>query len=470
MKPYLPLCLLFLLIGICQAAPQLLITANVTSLPKAGGSILLTAAYYNSTPPYYFRFYSINSTGAQQSFIGSTASSNSPVQSLKINMLNGVHYYMAQGFANAIGGNSTNIVEVITSPAFASSFTSNANHVEIGQNVVLAASASGGFAPYFFVLYRQNMTTGAWKELQAQSNASAVTFKLQPPIGNDIYFAKISDATGNYTYTTNTPVWVNKTGTLYLSPSYSVIEPWSSITFKNTSAGGEPPYHNYSYAVSGGAYWLDNNTVAFNGLGEYNVTLHAFDSLGIEANGSTAIYSAYLPSIIQEGSCYLIANLSQTEEFSLNFSGIKVRGIENFITPDYAGVTLNGNSITLYPQEPYGLGGFYATLNSISWLPILITINLTVCSGSLVTASTSTSSSSTLSTSSTTMPTSSTISISTTTTVPASSTTLPSNSMQKQPQSNQALTVIIMDILVVVLVLTFSAWSFERKKRRKAKT
>ncbi len=80
---------------------------------------------------------------------------------------------------------------------------------------------------------------------------------------------------------------------------------------------------------------------------------------------------------------YQVTNITEYSTFSLTLCGNVINVIENYITPIYAGVTINGQQYALYPGVQTQLTNvgkyYYAELEGISYLPILhtITLNLT---------------------------------------------------------------------------------------------
>ncbi len=78
---------------------------------------------------------------------------------------------------------------------------------------------------------------------------------------------------------------------------------------------------------------------------------------------------------------YEIANFSQDNSETLTVGGTAFTVVENFITPTSAGVTVNGQSLTLSPGAPVqvlnttGIA-YYVELSSVSYLPVLQTVAL----------------------------------------------------------------------------------------------
>jgi hypothetical protein len=68
--------------------------------------------------------------------------------------------------------------------------------------------------------------------------------------------------------------------------------------------------------------------------------------------------------------------------YSLN--GVSYQVVENFISPEYAGVTVNGASYTLYPNAQMTINsstGAYIELTQVNYLPVQHSVDLILCSG-----------------------------------------------------------------------------------------
>jgi hypothetical protein len=89
------------------------------------------------------------------------------------------------------------------------------------------------------------------------------------------------------------------------------------------------------------------------------------------------------PVIITLGSnCYYISNIASLNTFRVSFSSEFINVTDNFITPNYTGATINGASYSLYPQYKVPITGAtaYVILENISYVPILQTVALEICS------------------------------------------------------------------------------------------
>jgi hypothetical protein len=80
---------------------------------------------------------------------------------------------------------------------------------------------------------------------------------------------------------------------------------------------------------------------------------------------------------------YTIANFSQANSETVLIGSESITVVENFITPTTAGITVNGQSLTLPLDTPVQFlnttgSAYYAELTGISYLPALQTITLSV--------------------------------------------------------------------------------------------
>ena len=91
----------------------------------------------------------------------------------------------------------------------------------------------------------------------------------------------------------------------------------------------------------------------------------------------------FKPVVSQNASCYTVSDLAQMGQVAITQNGTIVVNITlNYITPDYAGVTVNGQSMQLNKTQPVKITNtlFTIELTGIQYLPILQTVTLGVCS------------------------------------------------------------------------------------------
>jgi len=345
------------------------------------------------------------------------------------------------------------------------SFTANRAYADIGQNLTLLATASGGTAPYTFEFFHANATTG--NTIGYFNNAYTASLPVHlKQAGTANYLLRVYDY--NWLNETNATIslTVNASPVLALAPKNITTQPYTSVMFSNTVTGGTPPYSNYSIDVEGvNSAGLSNNIVAVNGTGLYLVTEVARDLLGRQAKGSALIDVALAPTVATTANCQIINNFSQTEVVPLTVGWNATSVVENYITPDYAGVTIGTNSITIYPNNAfvYGGSGYYVRLLNLSWIPILQTISIAICPAVAVapvgTTTTSSTTTTTTPTSSSTSSTSTTTLATTTTAQPVSTTTVNAASVAN-PATPISLKKELAIIACVVAAAIFSAYVF----------
>lgn len=358
-------------------------------------------------------------------------------------------------------------------PTFASAlkFTSNVSTTDEGKNITFYVSETLGKAPYYFTIYvtpanasiAYLVANASGQVVSKSINTSKVSQITGIKYGQTTYVVTASDSYDNRTnssYITSLIITTNSTPKLSLHPQNATILPDTNITFTNTIIGGSPPYSNYTYNVTGnGQYNRTNNTVTFNGIGSYEVKLKAQDKFKENATGISFITVGYTPVVVSSNDCIIISNFSQTEIQPIIINGNTVDVVENYITPTYAGITVGGHSINFNGINEYlPVGGYYAGLLNVSWIPILQTVKVSICpSNPLQTTSLSTSSSTTSSTSTTSESTtslkSSTSSTSSTTILPStlqeSTTTIKVASQSGSPTNYITVAIFIVAIAIV---------------------
>jgi hypothetical protein len=107
----------------------------------------------------------------------------------------------------------------------------------------------------------------------------------------------------------------------------------------------------------------------------------ASGSSGGGAGGSSA------PTVTQSGNGYDVSNIAQSNTFDITM-GTNINGVENYITPSSAGVSLNGVSYVLSPGSPVQIGSNssanrFVELTDISYTPSQQTISLSFYSVSV---------------------------------------------------------------------------------------
>ena len=263
------------------------------------------------------------------------------------------------------------VVLITAIQAMSLTITVNRTFLDYGGNVTLTWSAGGGIPPYYYQLFNEY-------GIQVPMLPTITNISVKPPVGIGSYTIHATDSSYNETNASSSLIYANASLSLNLNPSLETVPPFSNLTFTNTIAGGSPPY-TYNLSVSSTEpYGLDNNTVAFNGIGFFYITERVRDVYNETANAIATIDAALIPMVFtgQTGNCEIVYNMSQTQQASA--MGVNV--IENYITPDYARVTFNGNSITHLNFTPVQMNG-YLSASAIPWIAILHTVSVEVCLG-----------------------------------------------------------------------------------------
>lgn len=81
--------------------------------------------------------------------------------------------------------------------------------------------------------------------------------------------------------------------------------------------------------------------------------------------------------------CTSYANVSTGDTMQFNLDNIAYHVVQNFITPDYAGITINGVSYTVYPNAAHTINqntGAYVEMTQINYIPSIQSINFILCS------------------------------------------------------------------------------------------
>ena len=98
-------------------------------------------------------------------------------------------------------------------------------------------------------------------------------------------------------------------------------------------------------------------------------------------------------SITRSGTCYVIHNMTQYSNVTLNLNGSSYTIMENFISPLQAGISINNVSYTLKGGIPItfaksSLYNYTAELTSVSYRPYLHVISLAICASPKTNATT----------------------------------------------------------------------------------
>lgn len=98
------------------------------------------------------------------------------------------------------------------------------------------------------------------------------------------------------------------------------------------------------------------------------------------SSGGAAGGGVHRPSVYWINNGYVVNSIAQLNTFNVTICNQTLHATENFITPNYAGVTINGGSYALYPNVTTQLHGLppqcYVRLTGISYIPLQQTIQL----------------------------------------------------------------------------------------------
>lgn len=107
-------------------------------------------------------------------------------------------------------------------------------------------------------------------------------------------------------------------------------------------------------------------------------------SAGGGGTGGTGSGGSSAPVVTKTSNGYSISNIAQLDTFNVTL-GALINGVENFISPDSAGISLNGTSYTLNVSSPVQIGSNltatrFVELTNISYVPLQHTISLDIYS------------------------------------------------------------------------------------------
>lgn len=305
--------------------------------------------------------------------------------------------------------------------------------LDLGQSTTLTTVISGGSGPFTSNLIYSNSIVA--QSVSGIATGGTATFTFTPTTSNTYNFKVLSTDTGASTpisfnnILSSVAVHASPTATS-LTPSNSVITLGQGVTFNVLISGGAGPFtlmlisangsvvNTISGASAGIATFgkitplvspsiynvigidtgttspltfnSSSNSVIVNNAPPSTTTTTTIPQSNIGGGGSGSSGGgggggSSLPTLSQAGSCYIVGNLAvpNTAGFTLNKTQIGLT--TNFIGPNQTGVTINGNSETLLPNQPQSLfqsGGYKYTaeLTSISYIPIEHSVVLQICS------------------------------------------------------------------------------------------
>ena len=299
------------------------------------------------------------------------------------------------------------------------SFTPSNVLLDAGQKETYAITLdSNGFGPFVIELY--NITGGRQQGSNAlipsPGGSNAITF-TSGAAGTFSYNAIAQDTGANELYMFSYPA---NAIAVYNTPTISIYSNKISLN----AGGGALFMANVPSGVGVGPFTVNlvigGTTVAntvipsnggnfsygytFNTIGTFSVQFTAVDTgtttpfafvsntilisvgsaTGTGGGGTSGASSGggggpSAPIVLNTSNGYNVSNVAQLNTFTLsNLCGQQFKVTDNFITPNYTGITIGNNTYDLYTGKPKLIAGTstcYAEVSSISYLPILVSVN-----------------------------------------------------------------------------------------------
>ena len=295
-------------------------------------------------------------------------------------------------------------------------FTPSFPLIDAGQTETYTASVSNGFGPFTVELFNITGSAAVGSNVIITSPGGSNTLSFNAAGGGTFQYNAIATDLGttnpyvfnsasNTLTVANAPVISIKTNKISLNAGGSVI-----FTANIPSGEGIGPFAvnlvvggstiaNTVIPSNGGSFTY---TYTFNSQGVYTSEFQAVDkgttvpfafdsnsvtiSVGLATGGGGGTGGSgggggggpQAPSIQNTSNGYNVTGVAQLNTFTLNLCGKRFQVTDNFITPNYTGVSIGTSPYDLYVDKPQLLAGTascYAKVTSISYLPILVTVN-----------------------------------------------------------------------------------------------
>ena len=323
----------------------------------------------------------------------------------------------------------------VPSLAITAGINSTLNSINYGQHVNYTMNISGGAGEFTLYATFDGMP---WEYMSNITTPNTVVFGATPTAGIDTVVATATDnglttpysVTASNTITTNpvVPLLVSdatpqqgQAETLTESFTLNVLGPYTfNFTVSNALTGSTIAFNSITSNTQSGAFTFTIPNIG-SAMGQMDAKATVFSTNAMlyivySTNTFTIIPSTppppngggggggggsgggggtFKPVVNQNGSCYTVSNFAQLGQVAITNKGSLLVNITlNYITPDYAGVTVNGQSMQLNLSEPIKIPGttFTIALTGIQYLPILQTVTLGVCSTLHLTNTTNTTS------------------------------------------------------------------------------
>ncbi len=327
--------------------------------------------------------------------------------------------------------NSVNTVTITVNSALVTpTITATNTLVDNGQTVNVIAYETGGTLPYTYNFLVFNSVTNILIANQL-GTANAFAFAANGFMVGNTYKANVlvTDAatTSNSANSVNTAsIIANSLPTVTITPNNVLLSPGQIVTYTITVSGGSATFNAELFNVTGSSQQGSNviistiggsNTISFAAGSPTSTTNFQYNALVTDTGTTTPfvfnsvtntitvkVSSAGSPvtgggvgggggggsskpviTTTNEGSN--VSNVAQLNAFNISLNGTTVRVVDNYVNPNSTGITINGIQYLLTLNKPVLIGNtlttnYYAKLVTLSYLPILQTVNISFYSNS----------------------------------------------------------------------------------------
>lgn len=387
-----------------NSTPAIFLTASASAV-DVGSTVTISNVVSGGIPPYNSYPYSVNQLS------GVTISGNG----ITFNSI-GV-YLVTENAIDSSGAVATNQIQItVNEIPTISNFSPVNPTVEEQKSIAFSANIVGGTGPFAYNFFVFNATTGDSISNGIAASGSVVTFDNSGIFNVTV---GIADAYGYHNTSANIIVNVVADPAVSISaPALQIFTGQSDVLSAVISGGIGPfTYNWYNYTgtnpiaipnATGASYTVDGNKVGTftyyvsvldsNGFSNQsaNVTINvgqqappppSFSGGSVIGGGASGGGggpgggSTFVPTVQRtNSSCITIYNFSRDNEENFTIGNSSFQIVENFISPSAAGVSLNGNTYLLNPNQTVNASdGYYLDLENVSYLPIEHTITVDLC-------------------------------------------------------------------------------------------